>query len=122
MATKPNKKLFGGKKGKAAEMLTDPDYTGSITQLCQDVGVARSTFYKWMKEPDYLSYLQERIDRFTDCELSAVWKALIAKCKSGDVQAIKLYFELKGKYSLKVEVSEKLADVFAQMGGEELVE
>lgn len=122
-ATKSNKKPFAGKRAKAAEMLTNPEFSGSVADICRTVGVARSTFYRWMKEPDYLEYLQELIDSFTDSELASVWKALIAECKTGNVQAIKLYFELKGKYSLKIEVSEKLADVFAQMsGGEELVD
>lgn len=120
--TKSNKTGFKGAKLKVAEMLTNPDYTGSISEICQSAGVSRNTFYRWMKEPEYLAYIQEQIDSFTDYELSAVWKSLIAKCKNGDVQAIKLYFELKGKYSLKVEVSEKLSDVFKQIGGEGLAE
>ena len=50
------------------------------------------------------------IDRYTDKELGAVWRALIKECKAGNVPAIKLYFELKGKYSQNVKV-EGLSDI-----------
>ena len=122
MATKSNKIKYSGKRAKMAEMLTNPDFTGTVTELCETVGVARSTFYKWMDDKDYLNYVESLIDKYADSELSTVWKALIKKCKAGDVQAIKLYFELKGKYLNKVEVSgsirsEKLSDVLSQIGG-----
>lgn len=125
MATKSNKSRYTGKKARLAEMLTNPEFTGTVTELCTSVGVARSTFYKWMDDKDYLKYIETLIDKYTDSELSTVWKALIHRCETGDVQAIKLYFELKGKYSSKVEVSgtlkaeqSKLDDLIEQMTNE----
>ena len=47
------------------------------------------------------SHTENLINRYTDGEVGSVWKALLKKCKSGDIQAIKLYFELKGKYGDK---------------------
>ena len=89
----------------AAEMLANPDYKGSKTKMIKEVGVSRSTFYKWLKIPAFTDYVNNLIDKYTDAELGAVWKALISKCKTGDVQAIKLYFELKGKYKQDINVS-----------------
>ncbi len=115
---------YTGKRRKIAEALANPDFTGTITSLIESVGVPRTTFYRWLDEPEYLEYINSLVDKYTDSELAAVWKSLISECKGGNVQAIKLYFELKGKYTTKIQAdiktSDKLSDVFAQIGGEGL--
>ena len=92
-------------KKEMAETLASPDFNGNITNLCAKIGVARSTFYKWLDDKVFVAYINELIDKFTDSELSSVWKSLIYRAKDGDVQAIKLYFELKGKYKTTVDVN-----------------
>lgn len=98
MATKLDKYKPSGKKLLMAKRLADPDFQGTITDLCAQVGVARSTFYDWIGDENFRSYVDELIDKYTDSELSRVWKALMKLIDKGDFQAIKLYFELKGKY------------------------
>lgn len=98
MATKPDKKGLNRKQIKAAERLADPEFRGTITELCGKVGVARSTFYDWLGKEEFRSYVDGLIDRYTDSELSRVWKSLMRLIDRGDIQAIKLYFELKGRY------------------------
>ena len=104
MRTKSDNIAFDRKKKMLAERLADPEFTGTIGELCKEVGIARSTFYKWTDDPAYRRYLQELIDKYTDSELAAMWKALISKGISGDVAAMKLYFELKGKYKQQVQM------------------
>lgn len=120
MATKSNKNLYTGKKARLAEMLTNPEFDGTVTELCASVGVARSTFYKWMEDKDYLKYIENLIDKYTDSELSTVWKSLIRECEAGNIQAIKLYFELKGKYSNKVEIDGTINNPYAGLTEEQL--
>lgn len=97
MATKSNKIDLNAKQRKLAEMLANPDFNGTITELCERCSVARSTFYKWMDLPQFRKYLEELIDKFADSELSTVWKTLVRRCALGDVQAIRLYFEVREK-------------------------
>ncbi len=89
---------LSAKQIKAAEMLANPELDSNRSAIIKKVGVSRSTFYDWLKDTTFTSYVCELIDAYTDADYSAVWKALIERCKRGDVQAIKLYFELKGKY------------------------
>lgn len=86
------------KQRKAVEMLVNPEFNGSITDLCQRLNVARSTFYRWRDDPTFCYCLDAEIDKYTDGELAAVWKSLIRKCLEGNVQALRLFFELKGKF------------------------
>lgn len=96
--TKKDKFKLNGKKIKMAEMLANPEFTGTNKQIQETVGISHETFYKWIKQKEMLDYIEQLVERYTDGELAAVWKALVKKCKGGDTQAIKLYFELKGKY------------------------
>ena len=105
VATKSDKLPINNKKKKMAEMLANPEFNGTITELCEKIDVARSTFYKWLEDEKFVGYVNSLIDKFTDSELSAMWRALIARAKTGDVQAIKLYFELKGKYKTSVDLN-----------------
>lgn len=98
MATKPNNYRPTGKKLLVARMLANPEDQRSITDICKEVGVARTTFYDWIGDNKFRAYVDELIDKYTDSELSRVWKALMRKIDKGDIQAIKLYFELKGMY------------------------
>lgn len=84
---------------KVAEMLINPEFQGSITELCSEANVPRRTFYNWRDDPVFCNYLDGLIDKYTDSELAGVWKALIKQCLGGNVQAIRLFFELKGKFS-----------------------
>lgn len=104
MGTKSKKTGLNRKQIKIAEMLSNPEFSGTITQLCQEVGIARSTFYDWLDKDEFREYLDNLIDKYTDSELSRVWKVLIRKIEEGDLTAIKLYFELKGKYKQGVGV------------------
>ncbi len=92
---KQDKSALSPKQRQAAEMLANPDFTGTVTELCKTIDISRTTFYRWMDRQAFRGYLNELIDKFTASELSGVWKALVRKCCGGDTQAIRLFFELK---------------------------
>lgn len=92
---------------KMAEMLADPESERkTITEMCENIGIDRSTYYKhWKDNPRFREYLNELIEKYTDSELSAVWRALIGRCLSGDVGAMKLFFEMKGRYRQQIDIN-----------------
>lgn len=98
-------KLTNPKQVKCAEMLANPSVDLNKTEIINEVGISRDTFYTWLKKKEFTDYVASLVDKYTDSELSSVWKALIRKCESGDVSAIKLFFELKGKYKNTVDLT-----------------
>lgn len=102
---KRNNNLLSNKQIKMAELLANPDVLGTKTEYCDTVGINRTTLYEWLKKKEFTDYVAELINKYTDAELPAVWKSLINKCVSGDVAAIKLYFEMKGKYKQQIDIS-----------------
>lgn len=90
--------VMTSKQKKAGKLLADPRFTGTVADLCKEIGVGRSTFYEWMQSEVFRSYVDGLIEVYTDAELSRAWKALMKLVDQHDIQAIKLFFELKGKY------------------------
>ena len=113
--TKPT---FSGKRLKVAQMLANPDFDGTVSSLLEELDIPRSTFYRWMGDSEYLSFISSLVDRYADSELAAVWKALVKECRAGNIPAIKLYFELKGKYKQQIDLGGSVVFI----SGEEKIE
>ncbi|MGE4272073.1 MAG: phBC6A51 family helix-turn-helix protein [Desulfitobacterium sp.] len=80
---------------KMAELLLNPEDRRTKQAKCEEVGITPKTLWKWMQDKRYIDYLNGLLDEVTSTELTDVWKALILQCKRGNIQAIKLFFELK---------------------------
>ncbi len=93
-----NNSIVSGKMKKCAEMLISPDFDGNISKLCEELGIARSTFYRWYDRKEFKQYIKFLIERYTETELFSIWKAIIDTAKKGSPQALKLFFDLKNIY------------------------
>lgn len=93
------------KQIKIVGLLLNPEDRRTKETKCQEADIAFSTLWRWMKDERFLKYMNSQIDKYTDSELPEVWRALIAQCKRGNIQAIKLYFEMK---ELHPEVKSKM--------------
>lgn len=102
---KPNQK-----QKKIVLLMLDIDDKRKLKDKLEEAEVPRRTFYNWMADDRFKSYLEKELRTFTDAEEHNAWKALIKNINRGETQAIKLFFELKGKYTQKVSV-EKLEDL-----------
>ena len=89
---------LNSKMRRCAEMLISEDFDGNISRLCEELGIARSTFYRWYEKNEFKEYIRFLIDRYTETELFNNWKAIIDTAKKGSPQALKLFFELKNLY------------------------
>lgn len=93
-----NTAAISSKMKKCAEMLISPEFDGNISKLCEELGIARSTFYRWYDKKEFTEYIKFLIDRYTETELFNIWKAIIETAKKGSPQALKLFFDLKNLY------------------------
>ncbi len=84
------------KMRRCAERVTSPDFDGNISKLCEELSIARSTFYRWYDRDDFKKYINFLIEKYTESELSNIWMAIVESAKKGNLQALKLFFDLKG--------------------------
>jgi hypothetical protein len=80
---------------KMVELLINPDDRRSKEDKCKEVGIQKQTLYNWLKIPGFIDFMNSQLDKYTNSELSEVWKALLMQCKRGNIEAIKLYFKMK---------------------------
>lgn len=83
------------KMRRCAERITSPDFDGNISKLCDELKIARSTFYRWYDKNDFKQYINNLIEKYTESELASIWKTIVESAKKGNLQALKLFFDLK---------------------------
>ena len=86
-----------GKKRTVAEAVVDPDDERTITELCKDFKISRTTFYNWQRDSDFMGYVNYLIESFTTSIIPKAWKQISKKIDKGDMEAIKMLLEVKGK-------------------------
>ena len=105
------------KMKKCAEKMISNEFDGNISKLCEELAIARSTFYRWYDKKEFRQYINFLIERYTETELFEIWRAIIETAKKGSPQALKLFFDLK---NLQNKNSESVGVVF--ISGEDKIE
>ena len=88
---------------------------GVVTAACENVGVARTTHYEWIKiDPLY----KEAVENLPDLVLDFAENALFKQIKSGSIPSTIFYLKTKGKnrgYIEKTEVEHSSNDFHIQV-------
>ncbi|MGI5894258.1 MAG: phBC6A51 family helix-turn-helix protein [Candidatus Merdivicinus sp.] len=89
------------KQKRAIAALTGMDAEQAAIDAAKAAGVSLETICSWLTDGEFRRQFKELADRESDAERAAVWRALVEQCASGNLAAIKLYFELKDGSALK---------------------
>jgi len=71
----------------------------SITKKLQDFQVSPAKYANWKKNPIFNGYLRERSEALLGESVGDVHLALIDSASNGDIQAIKLFYEITGRHT-----------------------
>ena len=96
--TKRDCQVPNARQIKMVELLINPEDRRPREVKCADVGVTRKTLWEWEQNPEFIKYKNAQLDKYTDAQLDEVWKAHLRAIKTGSVEAIKLYHQLKGNF------------------------
>jgi|GEM_PF-891699 len=95
---KVSTKKINSKQKKAAEILVGNSFDGDLETVCQKAGISTNLFYQWLENEEFRRYIEALTGKAAAGKIPEVWKSLLEQCVKGNVQAIKLYFDLKEKY------------------------
>jgi hypothetical protein len=109
------------KQIKMIELLIDLDDRRNKEEKCKEVGISRRTLYNWFQDANFVAYMNNRLELSTDAELVDMWRSLKSVAKRGNVQALRTYFELKGKLRNQMEVTGKDGGPIETQGNVEIV-
>lgn len=104
------------KQRKVAEALTDPEDDRTVKQLCKDFGISRTTFYNWQKDASFMGYVEWLVESFTTSIIPNAWKQIGRKVNKGDMDAIRMVLEYKGKLQKDVAVNNNNVVIFTGEG------
>ena len=82
-------------KKQIAQQLVAPSQL-TVAEICSQNQMSVADLCKLFEDASFTAYLHKLVEGLTDGAVGTVWDALIEKCRSGDMRAIKLYFDLKG--------------------------
>lgn len=95
------------KQVKVVGLLLDIESCFSKSEVCTKARVSPKTLGSWFEDHDFVAFFNAQIALLVKGAVGDVWQALIRKASSGDVSAMKLFFELTGKYKERKEVTGK---------------
>lgn len=100
-STKEKKEKFWiptAKQQEVADRLAMPMFDGyTKKQIIKSAGISTKTFYEWVRDKNFIDYVNKLVEQYDNISLREAWKALRKRVRAGDTAAIRLYFELKGK-------------------------
>ena len=100
------------KQRKVAEALVDPDDERTVSQLCKDFGISRTTFYNWQHDSEFMGYVECLVDHYTTSIIPNAWKQIGKKVDEGNMEAIRMLLEVKGKLQKESAVNNNNVVIF----------
>lgn len=94
-------------------LLADPIDKRSDAEKCTEVGVTQTTLWRWKKKPGFIDKIHDISLNYLRERLPYVNYSLLRKAVNGDVQAMKLIYEILGKYNptLKIQADVRMAQI-----------
>lgn len=105
----------------AAELLANPDFSGTKSDIAEKAGVTSRTLYRWLRNPDFVALVNQLVAQYADAELAMVWKSLCKQIQAGNLQAIRLYFELRerGKQTASDQLQDQTSKLYETLGADD---
>lgn len=83
----------------AVAVLVNPFDRRSTSKKLSELGIRESTLNGWMKSERFSSYFRERSEELFSDGIPIAHSALMDRVTSGDMKAIKLFYEVSGRYT-----------------------
>lgn len=119
--TKTERNIIDARMAIAAELLANPDFSGTKEEIAREAGVSRATLYRWLRNPDFVALVNQLVAQYADAELAMVWKSLCKQIQAGNLQAIRLYFELRerSKQTAANQLQDQTSKLYETLGADD---
>jgi len=86
-------------------MLLNVEDKKSLRQKLDMIGVKMTQYQSWLRDPAFNRYLVMRTEQMFEHSDHEAYKALIQSVMRGDVAALKLFFEMRGIWSPRLDIN-----------------
>jgi len=92
-------------------MMLNVEDKKSLRQKLDVLGVSLIKYQAWLRDPAFQKYLTMRTEQLFENSDHDAYRSLLQAVTRGDVTAIKLFFEMRGIYSPKLDVNINIESV-----------
>lgn len=98
-----------------ANMLLNTMDKQSVRQKLEAAGVTAVQYNNWLTQPAFRDYLAKRAEQMFQASQHEAYMSLSEVMKGGDVPALKLYFEMTGKYTPRAQLDVNIESVMVRI-------
>lgn len=98
-----------------ANMLLNTHDTRSVREKLELINVSSQQYHAWLRQPAFSNYLRVRAEEMFKSSDFQAYNALSKTVESGDVQALKLFFEMRGIYNPRLQVDVNIEQVVVRI-------
>ena len=102
---KEDSKLLTPTQLLLVNMLLNVEDKKSLRQKLDVLGVTMSQYQTWLRDPAFHKYLVMRTEQLFENSDHEAYKSLVQSVVRGDVSAMKLFFEMRGIYSPRLDIN-----------------
>lgn len=82
-------------------LVLDVTDTRQLKRRLDAAGISTQKYQNWLRDPVFQAYLRQRSENLLPDSTHEVHAALVSQAASGDSSAMKLYYEMTGRWSSK---------------------
>lgn len=87
----------------------------SLREKLKLVNISQPQYNAWLRDPVFQAYLRMRTEQMFEFADHDAFKSLVQAVQDGDVPAMKLFFEMRGIYSPKLQVNINIESVVLRL-------
>lgn len=112
---RPDSKALTMKQLQVANMMMNTLDRRSMREKLKEAGILPQELAGWMRSPAFQEHLRRRGENLFQGADPAAYKGLVSAVEAGDLKAIQLFFEMRGIYNPKLQVSLDLNVIFIRI-------
>lgn len=83
----------------AVNILTNPTDRRTLDKKLSGIGISYSTYTAWMRQPGFKNAVEKISEQMLHDNIGNIHTRLVRKADEGDIQAIKLFYGITGRYN-----------------------
>lgn len=99
----------------AANVVLNNHDARSLREKLEFLGISSQQWHAWLRQPGFSQYMTKRAEEAFGAHDYAAYAALGDAVEEGKLDAVKLHFEMRGKYKQQVDVHVNIEQVLMQV-------
>lgn len=99
----------------AANMILNLEDPNSLRQKLKSLNISVQKYNTWMRDPAFYGYIRQRTEAMFASADASAYTGLIKAVQDQDIQAIKLFFEMRGIYNPRLQLDVNIQTVMVKV-------